>query len=351
MGNDSSSGITIDVDRTNLFYYSGETISGTVKLNITEEQLETGKIYISITGEVGYATMRSTPNGDGIHLSPSDYIQTQFYYKKVSLSGSNMAEQEFIYNRGQYAWPFRIPLIDHLPPTINQPDVVPRVRYYLEVVIDKPWYKSNIRRKKYLTIYPRVNLLQNPRCLSPSIFECENRKDITLTATMDKLGYVSGESIQFTLDIQNPRKLLIRNINLSMLKYHRIGNRLNQCMLYKIVLPKIENLTNAQIMEMFSIKIPSIQYPPSYKFQGENVNAFVHIYYMLKLTAKIEGVLTNCHMHIPITLGTEPNSDLNQQQTFESLNISYLSNSQPSISDDDDDELPPDYETVMQSLR
>jgi Arrestin (or S-antigen), N-terminal domain/Arrestin (or S-antigen), C-terminal domain len=348
MGNDSSSGITIDLDRNNLLYYSGETVCGTVKLNITEQNLETGEIYISITGEVGYGTIRCALNAEGTHLSPSNYIQTQFYYKKVSLSGSDMAEQEFIYNRGQYAWPFRIPLIDHLPPTINKPDVIPRVRYYLEVVIDKPWYKSNIRRKKYLTIYPRVNLLQNPQCLSPSTFECENRKDIILTATMNKLGYVSGENIQFTLDIQNPRKLLIRNINLSMFKYHRIGNRLNQCMLYKITLPKIENLANAQIMEMFSIKIPSIKYPPSYKFQGENANAFVHIYYTLKLTVKIEGVFTNCHMYIPIKLGTESNCDLNQQQTFEPLSISYLSNSQQSISDDDD--LPPDYETAIQSL-
>jgi hypothetical protein len=348
MGNDSSSGITIDVDRTNLFYYSGETVCGTVKLNITEENLETREIYISITGEVGYGNIQSAPNGEGIHLSPSEYIQTQFYCKKVSLSGPNMTEQEFIYNRGQYAWPFRIPLIDHLPPTINKPDVFPRVRYYLEVVIDKPWYKSNITRKKYLTIYPRVNLLQNPQCLSPSIFECGNRKDIILTTTMNKLGYVPGENIQFTLDIQNPRKLLIQNINLSMLKYYRIGHRLNQCMLYKITLPKIENLTNAQIMELFSIKIPSIQYPPSYKFEGENISAFVHIYYMLKLTVKIEGVFTNCHMRIPITLGTESETDLNQQQTFEPLTISYLSNSQHSISDDDD--LPPDYETAIQNL-
>lgn len=96
MGNDSSSGITIDIDRTNLFYYAGETISGIVKINDnTEEHLETGDIYISITGEVGYGTSRSAPMGVVIHSS-SVYIQTQFYYKKVSLSRSNVTEQKFI---------------------------------------------------------------------------------------------------------------------------------------------------------------------------------------------------------------------------------------------------------------
>jgi hypothetical protein len=173
MGNDNSSGITIDVDRTNLFYYSGETVCGTVKLNITEENLETREIYISLTGEIVYEVIRST--GGVIHVSQSECHDIQFYYKKVNLFGHNMTQQEFIYNRGEHLLPFRIPLIDKLPPTINQPDVVSRVRYYLQVVIDKPWYISNIRRRKYLTIHPRVNLLQNPRCLSPSVFECENR--------------------------------------------------------------------------------------------------------------------------------------------------------------------------------
>ena len=349
MGNDISSGITIDLDRNDLFYYSGETVCGTVGLNVTEDNLETREIYISLIGEVGYGTIRSAPNG--VHLSPNEYIQTQFYSKKVSLSRSNMAEERLIYNRGQYVWPFQLPLIDHLPPTINKPDVFPHVRYYLQVVIDKPWYTSNTRRKKLLTIYPRVNLLQNRRCLSPTTFECENRKDILLKATFNRLGFVPGENIQFTLIIQNPRKLLIRNIDLSMLKCYRIETELNKCIVYKTTLPKIENLTDTQVMEIFSIKLPSTQYPPSYKFQGENISPFVHIYYILKLTVKIEGVFTNCHMHIPIILGTDSDSDSNQQQTCNPLSIPYLSSSQELILDDDDADLPPDYDTVMQNLQ
>ena len=348
MGNDNSIGITIHVDRNNSFYYSGETITGIVKLNTTEENLETRQIYISLTGEIVYEIIRST--GGVIHVSQSECHDIQFYYKKVNLSGHNMTQQEFIYNRGEHLLPFRIPLIDKLPPTINQPDVFPRVRYYLEVVIDKLWYKSNIRRRKYLTIHPHVNLLQNPQCLSPSVFECENRKDIILMAIFNKLGYVEGENIQFTLEIQNPRKVLIQHANLKMLKcYQIIERKPNESIVYKTMLPKIKNLTNEQIIETFVIKIPSIQLPPSYEFQGENVNAFVRIYYMLKLSVKVQGIFSNCHIYIPITLGTEPNSDLNQRQTFNPLNVSNLSNAQQSILDGDDS--PPDYETAIQNLQ
>lgn len=352
MGNDNSSRIKIDVDRNNSLYYSGETVSGTVTLHTTEENLETCEIYISLTGEIACGTIPAAPAGEGVLLSRGGYQKIQFYCKEVRLPRPNMSQQDFINNQGGYAWPFQIPLIINLPPSINAPDAIPRVRYYLQVVIDKPWYESNVRRKKFLTIYPRVNLSETPQCLLPSIFECENRKDIILVASFNKLGYVVGENIQFTLKIQNPQKVLILHTNLSILKCYRIEEKLNKCIVYKTMLPKIQNLTNEQIMETFSIKIPFTQFPPSYKYQEENLKAFVHIFYMLKLTVKVEGILANCQIDIPITLGTEPNPFLNRQQTFNPLNVFYLPNYQQSTSnDDDDDDLPPDYDSVMQNLQ
>ncbi|CAF4740456.1 unnamed protein product, partial [Rotaria sp. Silwood2] len=75
MGNDNSSAITIDVDRNNLFYYSDETVSGIVRLNITEENLETREIYISLIGEIGYTTTRSVSNGKGGSLPRNEYYK------------------------------------------------------------------------------------------------------------------------------------------------------------------------------------------------------------------------------------------------------------------------------------
>ncbi|CAF1041816.1 unnamed protein product [Rotaria sordida] len=347
MGNDISSAITIDVDRNNLFYYSGETVSGIVRLNITEENLEIREIYISLIGEISYRTVGT--GGGGFRSISANKYKIRFYYKKLSLSGSNITQQEFIRDRGRYAWLFQIRLNDNLPPTINQSNIFPRIRYFLQFVIDKSYYTSNIKHKKYLTVYPRVNLLENPQCLLPSIFELENRKYIELKATFNKLGYVFGENIQFTLEIHNPRKILILHSKLSILKYYQIQKEFDGFIVYKTILPEIVNLTNEHIMERFSIKIPSIQSPPSYKFQGENPKIFVHIYYRLKLTVKVRGIFTNFHINVPIILGTEPNSDLSQQQSFNPLSISYSSNREQSIFNDDDP--PPDYDTVMQSLQ
>ncbi|CAF3256522.1 unnamed protein product, partial [Rotaria sp. Silwood2] len=146
MGNDNSSAITIDVDRNDLLYYSGETVSGIVRLNNTEENLETHELYINLIGEIGYTITQSVSNGKGGILPRNPYYyKIQFYHKKVSLSRPSITQQEFIYDRGRYTWLFQIPLIDNLPPTINQPDTFPCVQYFLQVVIDKSWYTSNIK--------------------------------------------------------------------------------------------------------------------------------------------------------------------------------------------------------------
>ena len=197
------------------------------------------------------------------------------------------------------------------------------MRYYLQVVIDKPWYKPNTRETRYLTVFPRVNLLQNPQCLQPTIFGNQNRKDITLKGTLNKLGYVPGELIHITLEIENPRRVLIKHIDLSMLQSYRIGQNSRGYTIFQTTLPNILNSKDQQIKETFSITIPSIPIPPSYQFQGGiQVAVFVNIRYILRFAVKVEGMFTNFNVDIPITIGTEPNPDLNQQQIFNSISNS-----------------------------
>jgi hypothetical protein len=66
------------------------------------------------------------------------------------------------------------------------------------------------------------NILQTPSCLVARIFGCENRKDVTLKGTLNKTAYVPGEMIVATLEIANPKRLLIQYITLSILERHHI---------------------------------------------------------------------------------------------------------------------------------
>jgi hypothetical protein len=351
MGCGVSNGIAINLDRTNSFYFSGEWVSGNVRLNIIKGKLEADEIYITLTGEIGYTTKRKASKDRGRTLGRNKYHHVPFYSAKFVFAQPQSGQNELVYDQGQYSWPFRILLPDHLPPTINPPQTYPHVRYYLQFVIDKPWYKPNSRETRYLTIFPRVNLLQNPQCLVSTIFGNQNRKDITLRGTLNKFGYVPGELIVVKLEIENPRRVLILRIDLSMLQSFQIGRNSRRFGLFETTLPRIIDLKDEQIIDTFSIIVPSIPLPPTYQFQGGlKAIANVRLHYFLKFTVRVEGMFTNFHIDVPIILGTEPNPDLNQQHTFNPLIVTYSSNPDQSMLIDDDDPPPP-YESVVQNMK
>ncbi|CAF1552424.1 unnamed protein product, partial [Adineta steineri] len=281
-------------------------------LNIMEGKLEANEINLTLIGEIGYTTTQTISSGKGRTSTQTKYHHIPFYSAKAIFVRPDLGQKELVYNQGNYSWPFQILLTEHLPPTLNQPQSYPHVRYYLQVMIEKTWYKPNKRETRYLTIFPRVNLLHNPQCLISTIFGNENRKDIKLKGTLNKLGFVPGELIVATLEIENRRNVLIQCINLSMTQLYDIGRNSRKIIIFDTVLPNIINLRNEFIRETFSILIPNIRLPPSYQFQGGlQASANVHIHYTIRFAIKVEGIFTNFDIDIPIILGTESNSVLN----------------------------------------
>ncbi|CAF1313096.1 unnamed protein product [Rotaria sp. Silwood1] len=370
MGNKSSA-ITINLDRSNLFYFTGETISGTVGLSVTEGKVEADEVYIELTGEIGYTTTRTVHHHHGSGANPSfghchthtphhaightndyttteiDYHHVPFYTAKAVFSKLEPGQKAVVYTKGNYSWPFQIPLSTHLPPTMYEPQSYPHVKYYLQVVIDKPWYKPNTRERRYLTICPHVNLLQNPQCLQSTIFGNQNRKDIILKGTLNKTGYVPGELVHITIEIENPKRVLIKSIDFSMIQSSRIGEMSRDFNIFQTTLPNIMNTKDEHIKQSIPVKLPSMILPPSYQFQGGLQRAaFVTNQYMLKLVARVEGFFTNFDISIPIILGTEPNPDQNHEHMSNLSAGFYGSNlEQPMFTNHD---LPPTYESVVQ---
>ncbi|CAF3540265.1 unnamed protein product [Rotaria sp. Silwood1] len=141
MGNGNSSAITINLDRNNLLYFSDETVSGTIDLNIRQGKLKADEIYIILMGEIGNTTMPVFSHSNSGFLARSSvkpkYHHIPFYSAKVIIVPP-VRQKKLIFGQGQYSWPFDIPLTDYLPPTFDEPQSFPHVRYYLQVVIDKP---------------------------------------------------------------------------------------------------------------------------------------------------------------------------------------------------------------------
>jgi hypothetical protein len=318
MGNHNGSTIRINLDRPDLFYFSDETISGTVELNIAEGKIEVDDIYVVLTGEIGCIITEIIETGNGHSSTEIQQRHIPFYSVKTVFAQPEVGQKEMVFSQGKYSWPFHISLTDYLPPSINQPHVFPHVRYSLQVIIDKPWYKPNKTETDYLTIYPRVSLPQNPEYSLEVTFENHNRKHIALKGTLNKSEYVPGEEIHMTLEIENPQKVSIHSIEFSMLQSSCIGQNLREIPIFQKTLPNIVNVKDEQINETFSITIPSEPTPPSYRFRGGIVDpVYVNIGYMIQLKVKVHGAFTNFDVDIPITLGTQPTANLNQQKNVE----------------------------------
>jgi len=349
MGAGNSVCINIHLDGTNPSYFAGEVVSGTVNINIKEGHVKVDEIFISLTGEAGYETkytVRST-NGAVVRVD-TDHHNKSFLDVKKLLESPPLGQKELVYYPGDYSWRFEIPLPAQLPPSINQPNKYPHVRYKLKLVIDKPWYKQNTNEILHLTIFPHVNLVHNPQYLMAISFDNHNRKDVTLKGSINKQGYVPGETITGTLEIENPRRILLKKVHLSLVQHAQVEPNPHEQIIFETNLPALDSRNDERIMEKFSLTIPPLPLAPSYSFcGGSRHTTTVSVNYCLKFDVKVEGMLTNFDVTAPITLGTESDTKSNQHQLYQTTNFSPNTLSfYPQINADDSTPPPPSYDSI-----
>ncbi|CAF1143193.1 unnamed protein product [Didymodactylos carnosus] len=289
MGNNNSRVININLDRLEAVYYGSETISGNVSIyTLKDNNVDDTKntrlenVNLILLGEISY---------DGEHSNNAGTFSIPVISAKVKLPVIKEKQEH-------YCCLFQINLDDdYLPPTLNEPYKYPHVRYYLKVIVnDEKSYEKSI------TIFPIVKILENS--LTSIIYGGNNRKEMEIKGTLNKLGYIPGETIISKIEIKNPRTILLKYIEIFLIEYYQIGvgPSHNENILH-IVLPGIMNTTNEFISETFSVSIPAYKHLcPSYEKRD---GGRVHVYHVLKIQCKIEGLCSNINITIPIKLGTE----------------------------------------------
>jgi sporulation-control protein spo0M len=305
MGCGASSNIVINFDRTNLHFFGGEIVSGSVQLYVTDDKLEADEIDFNLIGEAGY-TRKYTTTENGETTTRTEQHDVPFLSTKYVFARPTGGEKQLTYSQGQYSWPFQIQLPDYLPPTIGLPNNYPHVRYYLQVVIDKAWYKSNTRENRYITVSPRVNILQ-PNYSMATVFGNHNRKDMVLKGSLNKQAYLPGEMIQGIMEVDNPKGVLIKQIDVSMIENYQIECEEHTYIVTSCIIPEMMCRRERQIVQPFGIMIPSRRLLPSYHYQGGlKATVTVNISYTLKFDVKVEGMFTDFDVSVPITIGNDP---------------------------------------------
>lgn len=156
MGN-ANSFITVTLDQNQpAIYYAGDIVSGNVNFNITERTKQIDEIFLSLTGDIGYTTVRTVRIQNGQMERKTDCHHVRILGQKFLLGRPIMADQgnrEMNSNDsntlepGQYKYQFSIRLPEDLPPTLH-PEDYPFVRYQLQVFRRKIFsiFKSNLFR-------------------------------------------------------------------------------------------------------------------------------------------------------------------------------------------------------------
>ncbi|CAF0937716.1 unnamed protein product [Adineta ricciae] len=349
MGSNHSVQINIHLDRTELFYFAGETVSGTINVHINEEQIKFDEIILLLAGESGYTTTRTVTDSNGTMHRDTDYHTISFLKSRMIIESPPLGQKYLIYNPGDYSWRFDIPLPSQLPPSLNQPQSYPHVRYYLKLVIDKPWYKHNVSEFLYLTVFPRIDLLQSAHLLTPTMFSKQNRKDVTLRGSMNKLAYLPGEIITGTLEVNNPRRSLLKRIELLLTQSYKIESKTKQEKIIHTILPIVDHRNDEHIMDKFSVDIPFRLLPPSYDFHnGYDHKTHVNIHYSLEFQVKVEGTFTNFDISLPVTILSDSNTNSNSSESHQTTNFSPNSLPHyPEIDINDKTDPPPSYDSIV----
>ncbi|CAF2335920.1 unnamed protein product [Rotaria sp. Silwood2] len=348
MGNNNST-INITLDRPQpTIYYSGDIISGQVKFTVSEHTDTIHDIYLTITGDVGYTTMRTTRMQNGQTERIVDHHDIRFFGEKVVIGQVISSQQgqaggrindRTTFEPGQYMHPFSIRLPDTLPPTLHPIDY-PFVRYELQLLIEKKWYCSNIHYRHPLRIYPRVNLLQisNSQC---AVKFDSKRKDITIKGIMQHSGLVPGEQTILSLEIYNPNHLTIKRIDICLIQRYTIEQCRRRLELIRFSVPQLFNLNDEYIKTSCPIKIP-MYISPSYnlKTADSRSNAHVDVHYDIKLEVKIKGLFSDFELQVPIIIGTDSAEHSSYVDTTNASTISMDFNAIDMIdSDDHDDDI------------
>ncbi|CAF1232957.1 unnamed protein product [Didymodactylos carnosus] len=372
MGNSESNSVNVTFDRPTLFYFAGEVVSGTIHFQNVTERLKIDEIYLTTTGEIGYTTQEKRVfyrdgwdsqqpgqqhhnyqnRGNARTETYTEYHRIPFFQFRLPVMRPTNGQTEIILNRGQHRWPFEVQLPTYLPPSVSVPlHSYPYVKYFMQVVIDKPWYQPNSKQIYSLTLSPRVNLQQIPNSYQPMQFNNHNRKDVVLQGALSRSALVPGQILNSTIEIQNPKRATIKRIEVSLLQHIHIATNNRTDNIFRIDIPRIQEFNSERLTETFSIMIPNKYLAPTSTYHYNGI--IVSVNYELKFDVKARGLFTDFTICLPITMGTEPSPEQEQQLNRRDVYIppaappSYPHQSDYNNQYSMPEDLPPSYESVV----
>ncbi|CAF1449936.1 unnamed protein product [Adineta ricciae] len=350
MGASESTSIHVSFNRSNLFYFAGEQITGNIAFQNTHDKLTLDEIFLEFVGEAGYTTRETRRHHDNNGRSHTEYYteyhQIPFMIHRIPVVQPQQGQRELTLYRGQYSWPFEFTLPQCLPPSSLPLRVAyPYVKYYVRIVLDKSWYKPNAKQVYPLTIFPRVNICQHPSSSQAMLVSQTNRKKVNLQGRIVQNGVVPGEKLSLELQLQNPKRVEIKRIEATFIQHRQIGQSQQSETIFRMELPDVREFSDMNLHRTFDLYIPSGYLSPTYVYATQCCGPALGIAYNyeLKLDVHVRGLFTDFKVNIPVLVGTDTSYDHAPVHIINNFDEQSI----PSAPAFDYEEPPPSYESIV----
>ncbi|GFG34867.1 hypothetical protein Cfor_10395 [Coptotermes formosanus] len=226
-------------------YYSGQPVTGRLLLTVDSPKKIRG-IVIHFKGEAAVAwsetetrTKPSTPTatttsagneGAASGSATAGSIQNvtvnyssheQYFENKFNLLGGSSGETEL--PAGDLCYPFATHLPPNLPSSFEGEHG--HVRYTVKATLDRPW-KFDQETKAAFTVISPLDLNTHPTAKEPVRKEvskhfgfcCWSSGPLTITVSLPVSGYVPGQDIPVSVDVENNSDVPIREVKCTLRK-------------------------------------------------------------------------------------------------------------------------------------
>ncbi|CAF3052316.1 unnamed protein product [Rotaria socialis] len=341
MGANESAMIQVNFNRSTEFYFPGEHVSGEILFQNKHDRLKLVEIFIEIVGELAYTTAESRSstdsNGNSTTEYYTDYHHIPFFTNHLPLARPDSLQEKIILNRGTYTWPFDVSLPENLPPS-SSPNVgaYPHIKYYAQIVLNRPRFKVNVTRTYPLMIYLRMNHFRMDDVQNALSFDKQNRKQLRLHGYLRHSQIVPGQSLSVQINVHNPERTEIKRIDAAFIQHRKTALNHNDEVIFSINLPGLNEFNELYFQRDFGLPVPSINLTPTHTFSTlhSDHSYNFNVDYELLLRVKTHGIFTNFEVSIPVVVGTEAILGGHQQ------NNGF-----------DETDLPPSYETVTKTMQ
>ncbi|KAK7101239.1 hypothetical protein V1264_024052 [Littorina saxatilis] len=302
---------TFDLDLDKEIYYAGETVSGRVLVENTENMRFTG-IRLHIRGKA-HAEWKITRAGERRTIRQDEHYidDRQTLWGKEASDDSNHVP---IMPRGSHTFPFEFKLPESALPCSFE-SKYGTIRYYIRVTLDIP-YASCPQGVKYFTIIgPHIDCMDE-RLLTPAqgtakrnrCSLCCGKGPLLMRGMMERTGYCCGENVRLKVEIQNggdheawARCQLVQHVEFFINK-GVLG--LTKEIKHVIAEAESERVAphNSSTLHSLSDRLHVPVCPPTMV----EVCGLVQIYYSLQLFLETEQDRDAAEINLPITIATLP---------------------------------------------